>query len=284
MKKGVYILLLCSAVFNSCELFVKEPTGTPVARVDNTYLYKQDIEVLVTPGMTTEDSTLIVNGFINRWATQQLLMDGARRNIALTEQQRLDNLVAQYKNELYAQSYKDAIVGRRLDSTITDAEAQQFYDLNPSNFKSNDELLKLRYVHLGGSDYNIDDIKKRFMRFNDIDKKYLDSLSVQFRAQSLNDSVWVSKADIIAQINPITFENQSEYLKKTNFLQLHDSLGLYLIAIKDIINRNEQAPLSYVMPTIKQIILNKRKLELIKQLEKDITKDAIKNKQFEIYN
>jgi hypothetical protein len=25
-------------------------------------------------------------------------------------------------------------------------------------------------------------------------------------------------------------------------------------------------------------------LELIKQLEKDITKDAIKNKQFEIYN
>jgi hypothetical protein len=39
-----------------------------------------------------------------------------------------------------------------------------------------------------------------------------------------------------------------------------------------------------VNSTIKQIVINKRKLELIKQLKKDITKDAIKNKQFEIYN
>ncbi len=42
-------------------------------------------------------------------------------------------------------------------------------------------------------------------------------------------------------------------------------------------------PLSYIKPTIEQIILNKRKLELIKKLEKDITKDAIKNNDFEIY-
>jgi len=38
-----------------------------------------------------------------------------------------------------------------------------------------------------------------------------------------------------------------------------------------------------VSPTIEQIILNKRKLELIKKLEKDITKDAIKDKKFETF-
>ena len=54
--------------------------------------------------------------------------------------------------------------------------------------------------------------------------------------------------------------------------------------IKDVLLRNEMAPLPYVRPTINQIVINKRKLELIKKLEKDITKDAIKNKQFEIYN
>ncbi len=284
MKNTVFILILFLVLFNSCDLFVKEPTGTPVARVDDTYLYKKDIEALVTPGMTTEDSTLIVNGFINRWATQQLLMGGAKRNIALTEQERLDNLVGQYKTDLYSQTYKDAIVAQRLDSTITNAEAEAFYAQNPSNFRLNDELLKLRYVHLGEADYNAEDIKERFMRFDENDKKYLDSLSVQFKAQSLNDSVWVSKADVIAKINPINVDNADKYLKNTDFLQLRDSLGLYLIAIKDIRLRNEDAPLAYVMSTVKQIILNKRKLELIKQLEKDITKDAIKNKQFEIYN
>ena len=83
---------------------------------------------------------------------------------------------------------------------------------------------------------------------------------------------------------PVTIDNSSRLLNKTDFLQLRDSLGLYLIAIKDRLDRNDDAPLSYVLPTVKQILLNRRKLELIKQLEKDITKDAIKNKQFELYN
>ena len=54
--------------------------------------------------------------------------------------------------------------------------------------------------------------------------------------------------------------------------------------IEDVLERNSPAPLDYIKPTIDQIVINKRKLELIKELEKDITKDAIKNKQFEIYN
>ena len=54
--------------------------------------------------------------------------------------------------------------------------------------------------------------------------------------------------------------------------------------VEDVKLRGEQAPLEYSLPTVKQILLNKRKLELIKKLEKDITQDAVKNDQFEIYN
>ena len=57
-----------------------------------------------------------------------------------------------------------------------------------------------------------------------------------------------------------------------------------MVSVEDVRLRNEQAPLEYSLPTIEQIILNQRKLELIKQLEKDITQDAIKNDEFEIYN
>ena len=89
---------------------------------------------------------------------------------------------------------------------------------------------------------------------------------------------------MIARIPPVTIENSASLLNKTEFTQLRDSLGLYLIAVKDRLDRNDDAPLDYVLPTVKQILLNRRKLELIKQLEKDITKDAIKNKQFELYN
>ncbi|MEH6405932.1 MAG: peptidyl-prolyl cis-trans isomerase [Leeuwenhoekiella sp.] len=284
MKRIVFILLICSLIFTSCDFFKTENPGVPVARVNNNYLYETDIAALVTPEMTPEDSTLVVNGFITRWATQQLLIDGAKRNIDLTDQQRLDALVNQYKTDLYSQAYKDALVEKSLDSAISDAEVKTFYEQNEANFRLNEELLKLRFIQISDTDYNLNTIREKFIRFNEQDKKYLDSISVQFQAQSLNDSIWVSKDNVINTIKAITLENEQQYLKITNFLQLRDSLGLYLIAIKDKLNRNEYAPLEYVVPTVRQIILNKRKLELVKQLEKDITKDAIKNKQFEIYN
>jgi len=78
--------------------------------------------------------------------------------------------------------------------------------------------------------------------------------------------------------------NKEELLKKSNFIQLKDSLGVYLMHINDVLLRNDTAPLEYVKPTIDQIVINRRKLEFINDLKTDITKDAIKNKQFELYN
>ncbi|MEC8683451.1 MAG: peptidyl-prolyl cis-trans isomerase [Bacteroidota bacterium] len=279
------ILVLFAGLVVSCDLLgSKAPAGVPVARVGNAYLYKEDIEKLITAEMSPEDSTTLVNGYINRWATKRLLVDNAQRNITLDEQDRLNNLVEQYKLDLFSQAYKDALVARSLDSSITDAEASQFYTENKENFKLNESLLKLRYIEMGENDYNEDEIKKRFTRFNAKDKRFLDSISVQFRAQYLNDSTWISLDKVIAKIPPVNVENSDQLLNKTEFLQLRDSLGLYLIAVNDRLDRNDDAPLEYVLPTVKQILLNRRKLDLIKQLEKDITKDAIKNKQFELYN
>ncbi|UBZ10071.1 peptidyl-prolyl cis-trans isomerase [Leeuwenhoekiella palythoae] len=279
------ILVLFAGLVVSCDLLgSKVSAGVPVARVGNAYLYKEDIEKLITAEMSPEDSTTLVNGYINRWATKRLLVDNAQRNITLDEQDRLNNLVEQYKLDLFSQAYKDALVARSLDSSITDAEASQFYTENKENFKLNESLLKLRYIEMGENDYNEDEIKKRFTRFNAKDKRFLDSISVQFRAQYLNDSTWISLDKVIAKIPPVNVENSDQLLNKTEFLQLRDSLGLYLIAVNDRLDRNDDAPLEYVLPTVKQILLNRRKLDLIKQLEKDITKDAIKNKQFELYN
>ena len=71
---------------------------------------------------------------------------------------------------------------------------------------------------------------------------------------------------------------------KEQFSQLEDSLSVYLIFVKDKRIRNDASPLSFIRETIRQIVLNKRISELNKKLETDITRDAIKNKQFEIYN
>ena len=88
---------------------------------------------------------------------------------------------------------------------------------------------------------------------------------------------------MVEKVPVVKPENKNQLLKKTNFLQLKDSINLYLMQVNDVRLQNDYAPLEYVNSSIQQIVINKRKLELIKQLENDITKDAIKNNQFQIY-
>ena len=119
-------------------------------------------------------------------------------------------------------------------------------------------------------------------RFNNEDVIALEAISLQFKDANLNDSTWVKKEALLKQL-PVIRNNESRLLKKAAFSQLEDSLGVYLLKIEAVLFANEIAPLQYIKPTIKEIILNKRTLDLSKELEKDITKDAIKNKNFEVY-
>ena len=281
MRIQIVILFL---LIVSCDFFKKPDDRQPIARVNNAYLYFDDLQGLVTEGTSAEDSTLVVQGFINRWATQQLFVDGAMINLSEAKQQEFNKLVVQYKNDLYTKAYIEALVTRNLDTTVTQQEALNYYETNKEVFKLNEELVKFRYVHLDENMLNFKDIQDKFKRFNKKDKKELDSISIQFRSYSLNDSIWIKLSQVVRKVSVITPENKNELLKKSNFIQLKDSLGVYLMQISDVLLRYETAPLEYVRPTIKQIVINQRKLELIRELEKDITKDAIKNKQFEIYN
>ena len=281
----IKVLLILAFVFiYSCDFIKKSDEGTPIARVNENYLYKEDLKDLVADGTSKEDSTLLIQNFINKWATQQLFMDGAKLNLSEEKQEAFDKLVVQYKNDLYTKAYIEALVKRNIDTLVSLNEAEAYYTNNKEVFKLNEELLKFRYVHVDENIINFGDIKERFKRYNEDDRKILDSISIQFKSYSYNDSIWIKLSHVIKKIPAVTPENKNELLKKSNFIQLKDSLGVYLMQINDVLVRNDTAPLEYVKPTIDHIVTNRRKLELIKELEKEITKDAIKNKQFEIYD
>jgi len=278
------IIIVLFVLFFSCDFFKKEEDRTPMARVNDAYLYKEDIEDIVPENSTKEDSALLVTNYINRWATQQLLVNGALVNLSEEKQKSFNKLVKQYKNDLFSKAYLEALVKRSIDTSVTTEEAQIFYEQNLDAFKLNEDLIKFRYININENRQDFDEITSKFKRFNAEDKKELDSISIQFKSYSLNDSIWIKVSQVIDKIPALTIENENQLLKKSNFIQLKDSLGVYLMQINDVLLRNSEAPLEYVKPTIDQIVINKRKLELIREIEKDITKDAIKNKQFEIYN
>jgi len=275
------ILLL---TIQSCNLRSDTQEQVPLARVNDAFLYESDIDFSFVEGQSEMDSIIYVQNIINNWATTQLLIDGAVLNLKKDTQTEFEQLVQQYKSDLYTSAYVEALVNKNLDALISDQELDDVYNNNTQLFVLKEDLLKMRYVNVNSKLSNLDEVKKRFKRFNAEDKFVLDSIAIQFNSFYLKDSIWIKSEQVISKIKPLQLGFNKVLLKKPNFIQLKDSLGLYLMQVNEVLKRGSQAPKQYVLPTLKQIVINKRKLKLIKQLKSDIVNDAIKNKNFEIYN
>jgi hypothetical protein len=275
------ILLL---TIQSCNLRSDTQEQVPLARVNDAFLYESDIDFSFVEGQSEMDSIIYVQNIINNWATTQLLIDGAVLNLKKDTQTEFEQLVQQYKSDLYTSAYVEALVNKNLDTLISDQELDDVYNNNTQLFVLKEDLLKMRYVNVNSKLSNLDEVKKRFKRFNAEDKVVLDSIAIQFNSFYLKDSIWIKSEQVISKIKPLQLGFNKVLLKKPNFIQLKDSLGLYLMQINEVLERGSQAPMQYVLPTLKQIVINNRKLKLIKQLKSDIVNDAIKNKKFEIYN
>ena len=283
LSKHLLLVLILLGLF-SCEFFEKKTQEKTIARVNDTYLYESDYTKFLPEDLSKKDSMLFATQHINNWATKQLLKKHATLNLSEDKLESFNQLAQEYKLELYANAYLDALILKKLDTVITKPELDTLYKYSKQNFKLNEELLKFSYISINKDYKELDGIKERFKRFNYQDKILLDSLSIQFNSFMLNDSLWVKKSQVLKTVPIINTEKNLELLKKTNFLQFEDSIRVYLVRVNELLKRNEQAPQEYVEQTLEQIILNKRKLKLIKQLEIDVRKDAIQSKEFEVYN
>ena len=283
-KVGFLSLLSFTVLISSCDSFwQKKEDKEVVARVGDTYLYKDEINALFQDNVSKEDSATFVSNYINNWATKQLLLSKSKINLPEEKLQEFNQLIENYKTDLYTRAYKEALVSQSQDTVISAQELSDFYEREKENFMLKEKLVKLRFVELPMQFLNKDEVVKRLDRFNAKDAKFLDSIGIQFKKINFNDSIWVKASRIINEIPPLTYENEAGYLKKSQFFELQDSLGVYLAKVTDVLNTNDTAPLSFIKPSIKQVLLNRRRLELIRKLETEIIDDAIKDKEFEIY-
>ena len=275
-----YIILFF--LFFSCDNYFKNQSNIDVARVEDEYLTQFEIESIFENSTNLADSTMVLNNYINNWAANKLLIQRALVNLPEENQNRIQDLVDDYKSDILINSYIDAMVNENMNLEVSPYELDSLYDNYKETFKLTEELFKIRFIYISKLNPDIRLFKKKLRRFNIDDIKYLDSLSFQFNRFSLNDSIWRNKNEVFYQLPNLKKVNKY-MLKKSNFIEIKDSLGLYLINISDMLKTNQYAPLEYVSETLKRMVINKRKLVFIDQLRKDITKDAIKNKSFEIY-
>lgn len=277
-----YAFLLLILLVSSCQL--KEVSSDKiVARVNNQYLYASEVNDHIRANLSSADSTSMAKNYINAWVKEQLLLEKAVFNLNPSQQTSLENLIRQYRNDIFIKTYQEEWLKSRMDTLVTPQEIEAYYKENKQNFKLHQDLVRGRYVQLPLANFNKASVSRALRRFNDSDRNYLDSISLQFNSAYLNDSVWFRPQAFFNRINRSSPQEYDRYLKSKRFFEIEDSIDLYLVFVEEVRRRNEIAPLSHLNPTLKQILLNKRKLETMRQFDNDILEEAIKNKTLEIY-
>ncbi len=279
-----YWIFVFSIVLFSCSSQPKDDAVlAPIARVSDSYLGLGALRKVMPDGLSESDSILYTNAFINNWAKQKLLIDKAKLNLTKEQTLAIEKLVSQYRNDMLINKYKEAIVKQELDTIIIKQELMSFYEKNKNDLLLNEPIVQIKYINFDKKNLDLAKIEKMFKSKKSEDIKALQALEMTMNTMNLNDSVWHKIStlyDIIPNFYP---ELKEKLLKKTKTVQLEDSLTVSLVAVKAIKRKNDVAPLQFEKGTIRQILLHKRKLELLKQIEKDLLEDAIINQKFETY-
>jgi hypothetical protein len=275
-------LFLISFLFVSCD-FIENKPDKVLARLGDEFYFTSDLMEVFPTGLSEEDSVIFVKNRIDDWAKEKLLFKKALVNLGDEKQENLNQLIESYKNELFSYAYQEKIVKSAIDTFISLESVREYYNLNKLNFKLNQEIINARYLKINSENYNLKDVVKRFKRFKQSDKIFLDSISLQFSSYYFNDSLWINKDVFFNKIPVVNDRLKQNIVKNKLFYRLQDSLELYLIKIKDYKLKNDIAPFDYIKSTLKQVLLNKKKLEFISKFENEIIEDALQQNELEFY-
>jgi hypothetical protein len=276
-----FLLIFLSIYLISCGSSGKKEEGI-LAKVYNEYLFKTDLIGLVPSSTSSKDSISIVKKYINNWIKQKLVIHNAESNLS-SKQKDFKKQLNDYRNSLIVFVYEKELVRQKLDTTVTDEDIKSYYEKNKNNFLLKDNIVKVWYVKMPlKSNYSLT-VENLYKLETPQARQKLEEYCKKYAVNSyLDDSTWLYFNDLLKEI-PIKTYNQEDYLKFHRYIEMDDSLYSYYVNIKGFQIKESLSPLNFEKENIRQIILNKRKLMLIEDMQNEIFKEALKNNDFEIY-
>lgn len=254
-----------------------------IARVSDNYLLRDELRSFVPLGATQKDSLAIVKRFIDKWASKRLLLDAAEFNLPDDKVDEIDKLVDQFKSDLLIKAYLEKLVQQQIDTVVQDKDLEAYYTKYKQNFLIDDMLVKLSYVNVLNDNSNYKTIKKYFTSSKPEDFKKLEDMSLQMKSYALNDSIWVDVKQIYEKLPFIERGNRDNYLKNNYFFEEEGENSTYFVKVKSVIGRGKVIPYDFLKKSLRLMVINNRKMELLKQFEEDILKDAKNNKRYEVF-
>lgn len=279
-----HLLFVCFSffLFSSCKYFRKESDEKSLARVYDQYLYASELKSIIPPDISVADSIQLATNYINNWVKQQLLIKKAELNLS-EEKKNVQLQLDQYRNSLILYLYQEELVKQRLDTVIKQNELLAYYEENKQNFALKENILRVVYVKLDKQNKSVNKIRK-WMKDEDEDSKnklaeYCSTQAIRF---SIDEHKWY-KPDELAEETEIDQNKIEQMARYPNIYEIDGNDGYYIVKTLEYQLKDDISPLEFEAKNIRNIILNKRKMQLIEQLEKDVMTEGAAKNNFEIY-
>jgi hypothetical protein len=269
-------------ILSSCSFFEKKEAKYAVAKVGENYLYLSDLEGVVPKGTSEEDSVKMVKLLIENWVKQELLLQKAAFNLGDLYDE-ISKDVENYRKSKIIYAYEKEVVNQLLDTVISENEIKAYYESNKSNFELKDYIIQCLYLKIANNSPDIKLVQEWIKSDDPIDRAKFDEYCYKYGVKFfLNEEEWLYFDDIIKEMHLELF-NVKDFLEKNKFIEKQDDNFIYLLKISNYVLKDDISPLSLQKKNIKNIIINQRKIELIKKMHKDIYQEALEKGKFEIY-
>ena len=254
----------------------------PVARVNNAYLYKDELSEIATFGSSREDSAARVEAYIDSWIRKELLIQEATRKININEAE-VERKILDYRYSLIAYEYQSYYIKQNLDTVFSEAEVKEYYQDNIDNFILKQNIVRATFIKVPKNAPKMDKLKDWIYSQDEDDKQSLKSYCLSFSAAyHISDSTWMIFDDLVRNSPLMEIPNKVQFLKATPYYETEDDNFLYFLKVDEYRISDNVSPLEFVTDEIENIILNKRKVELAKKLEDEVYEHALEQKEFEI--
>ena len=281
LKTSVFVISLLTIILG-CATLEKKSNEEPLARVSDNYLYPSDIIDIFPSNLSVEDSLVIMKNFIDEWIKKQLLLEKADLNLTDVEKN-VSKQVDEYRSSLLIFKYEQSLIKQKLDTLVTISEVEQYYNENLSNFLLDRIIVKALFIQLPIDAPSLNRIRQLYRSDEAKDIQQLEDYCYQYALKYDHFNEWWIPFESILQELPDQISNPARHLSYYNYIDQQDTTSRYFVYIKDFRLSSTEAPMEYVESNIRSIILNKRKLQFINDLENNIYVEALRKGNFEVY-
>lgn len=283
MKKFIAILLCGIVILTVWGCYGKQENRQDVlARVGDQYLTRQDVEAEIPAGLNDSARVAFANQYIDEWISSQLIYMVARKN--LPNHEHIDKLVEAYRRDLFAYEYRKRLSDERLMTDLPDDSLQLFYDLHRDEFKLQKDIAKGLLLKVPAGAPQLATLRKWVATAGDKGVENIEKYAVK-NAIGYDYFLdrWVTMDDIKDNI-PYDFGSDNRAIQQHKTFEHKSDDMIYMLYVDSCKYVGDVMPYEFARPRILEILLNERRVEFNKQLEKALYEEALSEGQVERYD